>query len=75
MIFSSLWLFVVIIIVSFILAFLGILAINWQTDVLLYGSSCVLLCHWLVTSCGLVVSELITGQSNYRHVTLARYYY
>lgn len=49
--------FVVIIIVSFILAFsLGILAINWQTDVLLYGSSCVLLCHWLVTSCGLVVS-------------------
>lgn len=43
---------IIIITMLFILAFLGMLAINWQTDVLLYGASCVLLCHWLVTSCG-----------------------
>lgn len=50
--FLSVVFLVIIIIMLFIVAFLGILAINRQTDVLLYGSSCVLLCHWLVTSCG-----------------------
>jgi hypothetical protein len=36
----------------FILAFFGMLTINWQAHVPFYGASCVLLCHWLVTSCG-----------------------
>lgn len=44
--------FVIVIIMLFLVAFLGILTIDRQTDVLLYGSSCVLLCHWLVTSSG-----------------------
>lgn len=40
------------VIMLFILAFLRVLPLNWQADVLLYGVSWVLLCHWLVASCG-----------------------
>lgn len=54
----------------FILAFLRVFPLNWQADVLLYGVSWVLLCSWLVASCGEVLNSLITGQSNYRHVNL-----
>lgn len=53
MVFCPLWLFAnIAAILIFTQGFLRVFPLNWQADVLLYGVSWVLLCHWLVASCG-----------------------